>query len=541
MSVPGLFVVYLSVFIDVFAGLLAVPVLPYLVLNDGGDASDLAWASAMYQFAAMLSTPLVGWLSDRYGRRPFFLAGFLGSGAGSFLIARSGGLRGILVGRFVGGLFSASMPLAQAYISDSVPTALSGKYRARLAAVFMAAMVFAPGFGGGLARVGGLTFPFFIAAGLSWCGCAVCWLTFREPQRHVIRAEKTAAAAIVAGRGRANTEAEAEREAAVVAAHRPLIARLFLAGFFGTFSLRVFVMMLGLWTNAKFGWDAGEFGFSVSCAGIVGILANLALFVRMQARFGRHGTCILGASLAGLGWIIATFSRGGNGPFASGPLVFLAGQTVQSVGHSLYSTALGTLLSSYASATAQGTVQGTNYAVSAVAGLIGPLVGGYLFRLRAPLMLGLEWDYELLPLVSSLSYFVVALVVLSVLKRSRCLPAHQKKRVQIAAEDAAASTAAAAAAAMKATANPIAGSTTADSRAALAAAAGVELTGASGGRGLALEQDERKELERLRLRVAELEELQERISSKLGRIMTVDQVEALGLHIEMHHHHHHHH
>lgn len=531
----GLAVVFLSVFIDVFAGLLAVPVLPYLVLADAGGAADLAWASAMYQLGAMLATPLVGWLSDKYGRRPFFLCGFLGSGVGSFLIARSAGLPGILVGRFVGGLFSTSMPLAQAYISDVVAPAESGKYRARLGAVFMSAMVFAPGFGGGLAQFG-LTFPFYCAAGLSWSGFFVCWQCYQEPRRRVGQRGKRAAAA-AAGRGRTNSLAETERAVALAQAHRPLILRLFLAGFFGTFSLRVFVMMLGLWTARKFGWGAGEFGFSVSVAGIVGILANLALFVRLQARLGRHGTCIAGAAIAGVGWAIATFSRdsttvGGGGTFVNGPLVFLAGQAVQAVGHSLYSTALGTLLSSYAPAASQGAVQGTNYAVSAVAGLLGPLAGGYLFTLRADLPLGLgEWDFELLPLVSSASYFVVALLVWRVLALSRRLPEHHKRGQT-------ASTASVPTGVVQS--NPASFGST---RAALAVAAGVELTGAGAqGRGrAALTEDERDELARLRLRVAELEAVQAKISSKLGSLLSADQVDALGLQAEMHHHHHHHH
>jgi len=71
----------------------------------------------------------------------------------------------------------------------------------------------------------------------------------------------------------------------------------------------------------------------------------------------------------------------------------------------------------------------------------------------------------------------------------------------------------------------------------------VELTGAGAqGRGrAALTEDERDELARLRLRVAELEAVQAKISSKLGSLLSADQVDALGLQAEMHHHHHHHH
>ena len=119
----GISLVYLSVFIDMFGGLMAVPVMPFMVKQNlgcdptsngvcSGASEVLAYASALYQFASVFATPLTARLSDKFGRRPFFILGFLGSAVGFLVIGVSGSNYGLLAGRFIGGLFSASAPLA---------------------------------------------------------------------------------------------------------------------------------------------------------------------------------------------------------------------------------------------------------------------------------------------------------------------------------------------------------------------------------------------------------------------------------------------
>jgi MFS family permease len=106
---PSVLSVYLSVFIDAFGGLVAMPVLPYLTFSLGGNGRDLGYLSAAYQFASIFSLPTTSKLSDMYGRRPFFLIGFLGSLVGFLIIAFSTEVWHIILGRFVGGMFGASM------------------------------------------------------------------------------------------------------------------------------------------------------------------------------------------------------------------------------------------------------------------------------------------------------------------------------------------------------------------------------------------------------------------------------------------------
>ena len=406
----GLSIIYLSVFIDMFGGLMAVPVMPYLILSYGGDSRHLAYASAGYQFAAVFATPLTGKLSDKYGRRPFFIIGFLGSAAGFLTIGLSGTLEGLLAGRMIGGLFSASMPLAQAYISDTVPPAESGKYRARLGSVFACALIFAPGFGGGLSQFGN-NFPFLVSACMAVLGAVLSYVYLQEPEKRRPKQAKK--------RGSDSGEDGGVSDAVKQRTHRPLLRRLFAAGFLGTFGFRVIIMMLGLWVKEKFAWGPGKFGFLITLAGCVGVFANLALYTKMEKRYGKHGTCTIGALIAGAGWACAAASRAGGDAsnFVAGPLPFIIGLMIQNLGNSFYNTSYSTLLARYASAEAQGSVQGTSAAISAIAGFCGPLAGGFLFR---------EWDYEMLPVITTVSYWLVAATVYRVLVLNRALPEHQR-------------------------------------------------------------------------------------------------------------------
>jgi len=410
----------------------------------------------------------------------------------------SGTLQGLLAGRFIGGLFSASMPLAQAYISDTVPAAQSGKYRARLGSVFMTALIFAPGFGGGLSQFGN-TFPFYISSAMAVVGALLAWAYLEEPEKRTPKKKKKTGGV---------SDAIKERS------HRPLIRYLFLAGFLGNFGFRIIIMMLGLWVNRKFEWGPGKFGFVMTFAGCVGVFTNLALYTKVEKKYGKHGTCIIGALVAGLGWaVIALSEQGGEASnFEKGPLVYLVGMVIQGLGNAFYNTSYSTLLSRYASSAAQGSVQGTSSAISAVAGFCGPLVGGYLFR---------EWNYERLPTITTVAYWLVGAIVYRVLVLNRKLPEHLTGG---AGEGGAGGTPSAA--------NPL---STTDQ---LAAEAGVEVSG--GGAALALTADERTELLELRQRVRQLEAERDEIEHRLGDLLSPEQQEQLGLHSDGHNHMHYH-
>lgn len=159
-------------FLDALGVGLIVPVLPRLIgtLSETRDAQTLWYGAIMVSYGAMqfLSSPVLGNLSDRFGRRPVLLTGIFGLGITFAIPAFFASLPLILASRIIGGALSANISVAQAYIADIT----AGKRRAqmfgRLGAVYGIGFVLGPALGG-LAGQTDPAFPFLIAAVLSLC------------------------------------------------------------------------------------------------------------------------------------------------------------------------------------------------------------------------------------------------------------------------------------------------------------------------------------------------------------------------------------
>ena len=389
-----------------------------------------ALAAALYQFAMFFATPLTTQLSDKYGRRRFFIIGFMGSSIGFMIIAVAGSNIGLLVGRFIGGFFSASPPLAQAYISDSVPPERAPAYRARLMSCFQAALVFGPGFGGGLAQFGN-TVPFFASSGMAFMGFLLSLFFLDEPQKPPKREGKQSS--VMEGTGM--------RKSAVYRSRLPLIYTIYCATFLVFFGFQMFIAMFGFWLFDKLGWGPGEFGFVTTATGAlpagagtpvqiclsrsphdlgtVGIIANLGFFARIAKWLGgMHKVAILGTVLNVVGWLGVTATQKSgpcDGKFTldGGLVVILALSFGHSVGFTFYNTAQAVMVSMYADKAEQGKWQGRSTSIQAIAGFTGPLLGGWLYE---------NWNWELLPLLTSGCNFLAMLFICRVLVMHRRLP-----------------------------------------------------------------------------------------------------------------------
>jgi MFS family permease len=397
------------------------PVLPYKIFDLGGKGSDIGVVSACYQFAAIFALPATAKLSDKYGRRPFFLTGFIGSLVGFLVIAFSTKVWMIIAGRFIGGLFGASMPIAQAYISDVVGTAgkESGRLRAQLGSVFMAALIFAPGFGGGLAEFS-LETPFFVSAGLAMLGFILGYFYITEPERNDEKKKNDDAVETIEEEPlspedvQVKDKKEEEADAAEYARNAPTIRVLWAAIFFSNLGFRSMIVMLAIWVNYKFGWSTKEFGFMASAVGIVGIGSNMILYGKMSDRYGTVATCCVSGFISMLFWIVTAFSRqtvnGGEGNFWTGPFLYLAATVIRTCFNSIFTTSSKTLLAKYATKKTQGTVMGSSESLNAIAGVIGPVIAGVIYDNEGQ-------DY--LPLVSAACYLVSFALILSVYFKER--------------------------------------------------------------------------------------------------------------------------
>jgi MFS transporter, DHA1 family, tetracycline resistance protein len=168
---PAIGFIFFTLFIDILGIGLIIPVLPKLIEQyAGGETSSAAFYSgiltAVYAAMQFLFAPILGSLSDQYGRRPVLLLALFGLGVDYLLLAFSPNLAWLFVGRVIAGATSASISTATAYIADVSPPEKRAQNFGLVGAAFGLGFIAGPALGGLLGNIG-LHTPFLVAAGLT--------------------------------------------------------------------------------------------------------------------------------------------------------------------------------------------------------------------------------------------------------------------------------------------------------------------------------------------------------------------------------------
>jgi MFS transporter, DHA1 family, tetracycline resistance protein len=313
---PFIFVV---VFIDVLGIGIALPVLPLLV-GEFTASKELQsyWYGALvvvYGVMQFFCAPLLGALSDRFGRRPLLLWSLLGLGAHFLLLALAPSLGWMFVARVLGGTAGASFSVANAYASDVTSSDRRAAAFGLVGAAFGLGFIFGPMIGG-LLGAADLRLPFYAAAGLSLLNAAYGFFVVPES----LPRERRAAFSI----GRANP----------LAALSKLLRHREIGSLVIVFALVVLAQLIlqvtwVLYTNFRFGWGPRDNGFALFCVGLVATVVQGALLGRLLRRFGEVRLGMAGLAvgmvayllygLAQQGWMMYAIIVGNFLSFAAGP------------------------------------------------------------------------------------------------------------------------------------------------------------------------------------------------------------------------------
>ena len=307
------------VFMDVLGIGIAMPVLPMLV-GDYTPSRDLQayWYGALavaYGLMQFVCAPLLGSLSDRFGRRPVILASVFGLGLHYLLLAIAPSLGFMLLARVLGGITGASLSVANAYASDVTPAEGRAKSFGLIGAAFGLGFICGPVLGGVLGSIN-LHWPFYAAAALALINGL--YGLFFVPES--LPRERRAAFAL----RRANPFA-----ALLALSRHPEIGRLV-----AVFALVVLAQLIlqttwVLFTHFRFGWGPRENGFALFCVGVVAAVVQGALLGPLLRRFGQVRLALLGLGvgtvayllygLATQGWMMYAIIFGNFISFAAGP------------------------------------------------------------------------------------------------------------------------------------------------------------------------------------------------------------------------------
>jgi len=398
---PAVIFIILTVMIDAMGIGLIIPVMPDLIAQvQSADLSRAAlWGAVLATtFAVMqfLFSPLVGSLSDRFGRRPVLLTSLSVMALDYVLMALAGSIWLLLLGRVIGGISAATGATASAYMADITRPEKRAAAFGMIGAGFGAGFVLGPVAGGFLAEFGTRA-PFWAAAVLAAGNVIFGWIVLRETVN-------TRSAAPLSWR-RANPLG-----ALRALGDLPGVSRLLLVYFLYHLAFAVYPSVWSYFGKAQFGWSPAMIGGSLALFGAAMAVVQGGLIRPVLHRFAERGTVLIGfaCSITTFG-LIATVTWG-SAILILTPLAALAG---------VIPPALQALMSARVTPERQGALQGLLTSASALAMVVAPLVMTSVFAAFTSASTPVYFAGA--PFVLSMILSVVALVLF---RRVRINPAH---------------------------------------------------------------------------------------------------------------------
>ena len=366
--------IFLTVVLDMLAVGMIAPVLPRLIGsflhgNTSSAAHTLGLFGTLFAGMQFFFSPVLGSLSDRFGRRPVVLLSNFGLGLDYMLMAWAPSLSWLFLGRIISGLTASSVPTAQAYIADVTPRERRAQAFGLLNAAFGIGFILGPAIGGLLGSVNP-RLPFWVAGGLSLLNGCYGFFVLPEslPARLRMRfdwkrANPVGSMALLSGRYGLLS-----------------LAGLLLLGYIGQ---QVLMNVYVLYADYRFGWTDRTVGLSLGLVGIFTAIYGAFLVKPAVKRLGERGCMLLGLLGGAIGYTCFGLSR-------SGLLVWFAIPVLNAM--SLTWPAAQSIMSKVIPPTEQGQLQGAVNSLRGIAGLIGPGLFTWIFarsiapgaRLHAP-------------------------------------------------------------------------------------------------------------------------------------------------------------
>lgn len=365
--------IFVTILLDMLALGVIMPILPKLIEsfvdNDTAHAARIfglfgtAWALMQFVFS-----PVLGALSDRFGRRPVVLLSNFGLAADYVLMALAPSLVWLFVGRVISGITSASISTAFAYIADITPPERRAAVFGRIGAAFGAGFVLGPALGGLLGDIDP-RLPFWASAALSFCQCTL-WAV--RPAG-IAGAQQTRAVPL--------EERQSDRCAPPAAFQRGARC-VSVVNFIAQVAHVVLPSTFVLYATYRYGWDSKTVGLTLAMVGICAMVVQGLAIGPIVRVLGERNALVLGLCCGAIGFVIF-------GAAPTGPL-FWIGIPVMSL-WGISGAAMQSLMTRLVAPDQQGQLQGATASVQSVSQLVGP----FLFTLTFSYFIGASAPWQL--------------------------------------------------------------------------------------------------------------------------------------------------
>jgi MFS family permease len=354
---------WIAVFIDIIGFSMILPMAPFIAKDFGIEIFLMGIALSVNAMFSLIFGPILGKLSDRYGRKPLLLISQAGTFVGFLMLAFSNSIWMIILSRIVDGIFGGNFPIAKAIIGDEVPPKDRSIQMANIGVAHVLASLIGPGLGGTLYSIGGIMLPGLFAAGLSLFTMIITvfilketWPKSKREQYHDVKTK-------VVVKIRKNKE-----------------AMYYLTVFgFHTASFMIAMSSLSFFAEIVFGLESFEIGLLLMISGIFRALIRFTLFKPVINRFGENNALLLGLGMFLISFLIVGFSIS--------VIMFFILILIISFAASLTRGPLNSKISQSVSPREQGKINGYSSGLDSFAQIIGPLIGTFMLNFFAPFFL----------------------------------------------------------------------------------------------------------------------------------------------------------
>jgi MFS family permease len=363
--------IFLIVLVDVLGFTIILPLLPFYSERLGAAPTMVGAIVSMYAICQLISGPILGQLSDKFGRRPILLVSQLGTLAGFFVLAFSTQLWMVFFARALDGATAGNLTTAQAYISDVTKPEERTKSFAIIGVAFGFGFLVGPAISGFLAQYG-YQAPIFAACALSFT--SILCTFFLLPRREVIHRQEEDAGAVGPGGKRLSLFSWGEYARYF---KDPLLARLLVRWAFFSMSFATFISGFALFAERRYDWaghafGAREVGYVFAFFGFIGIIMQGGVVGRLVKWLGEERMIIMGfvGCLLGYGGLALTHH-------VSGMLWTLGMSSVLGAG---LRPSLTSAITQCAGKREQGVIIGLTQSLTSIAQIIAPIIGGALIQ-----------------------------------------------------------------------------------------------------------------------------------------------------------------
>jgi DHA1 family tetracycline resistance protein-like MFS transporter len=362
--------IFITVFVDLLGYGIMLPLLPFFVQAQSGGALIAGALSSLYASAQLVAGPVLGALSDRYGRRPVLLICLSGTSLGYLMLGLANSLPLIFLAVLIDGLTGANLTTAYAYIADVTTSENRSRSMGMVGAAFGLGLMAGPALGGLLSRYG-LYVPAFTASAIALCNVIFGLLVLPESLPLERRAIKPVSQIF-------NWERQFKD-----LFRRKNIQKFLAALFLLNLAFAGLQSNFPLYSNHRFHWTPTQNSLFYLYVGICAVFIQGFLFGKLQPRFGEKRLALTGLACMTFGLAFMAFARD--------PWMLYPAVTIIALGTGLSIPSLTAWISLRVLEGEQGSLMGGTQTLLSLTSIVGPSLAGLAFEwiaFSAPYWLG---------------------------------------------------------------------------------------------------------------------------------------------------------